>query len=90
VRDEKLVAEAGDSSGTQKERNVCRWKPLQKQGLMKAEKFLCAAATVIFGVCPQIVVVICSYECKCPINPITNPNPIYSHTTRHYEGDILI
>jgi hypothetical protein len=30
VRSEKLVAEAGDSSGTQ--RNVRRWKPLPSNG----------------------------------------------------------
>jgi hypothetical protein len=24
--------------------------------------------------------VTCSYDVKCSINPITNPNPIYSHT----------
>jgi hypothetical protein len=26
---EKLVAEVGNSSGTQRKGNVCRWKPLQ-------------------------------------------------------------
>jgi hypothetical protein len=29
---EKLVAEAGDSSGTQKKGNVRRWKPLPSDG----------------------------------------------------------
>jgi hypothetical protein len=28
VRSEKLVSEAGDSSGTQRKGNVCHWKPL--------------------------------------------------------------
>jgi hypothetical protein len=28
VRREKLVVDAGDSSGTKKKGNVCRWKPL--------------------------------------------------------------
>jgi hypothetical protein len=28
VRREKLVAEVGDSSGTQRKGNVCPWKPL--------------------------------------------------------------
>jgi hypothetical protein len=28
VRSEKLVAEVGDSSGTQRKGNVLRWKPL--------------------------------------------------------------
>jgi hypothetical protein len=28
----------------------------------------------------ETVVVICSYICKCLVNPITNPNPIYSHS----------
>jgi hypothetical protein len=32
VRSEKLVAEAGDSSGTQRKGNVRRWKPLPKNG----------------------------------------------------------
>jgi hypothetical protein len=29
---EKLVAETGDSSGTQRKGNVCRWKPLPSNG----------------------------------------------------------
>jgi hypothetical protein len=32
VRSKKLVAEAGDSSGTQRKGNVCRWKPLPSNG----------------------------------------------------------
>jgi hypothetical protein len=32
MRSEKLVAEAGDSSGTQRKGNVRRWKPLQSNG----------------------------------------------------------
>jgi hypothetical protein len=28
----KLVAEAGDSSGTQRKGNVCHWKPLPSSG----------------------------------------------------------
>jgi hypothetical protein len=32
LRIEKLVAEAGDTSGTQKKRNVRHWKPLQSNG----------------------------------------------------------
>jgi hypothetical protein len=32
VRSEKLVAEAGDISGTQRKGNVLRWKPLPGNG----------------------------------------------------------
>jgi hypothetical protein len=32
VRSEKLVAETGDSSGTQRKGNVNRWKPLASNG----------------------------------------------------------
>jgi hypothetical protein len=32
VRSEKLVAEAGDSSGTQKKGNIHRWKQLSRNG----------------------------------------------------------
>jgi hypothetical protein len=32
VRNEKLVAETGDSSGTQRKVNVRRWKPLSRNG----------------------------------------------------------
>jgi hypothetical protein len=32
VRSEKLIAEAGDSSGTQRKRNVHHWKPLPSDG----------------------------------------------------------
>jgi hypothetical protein len=32
VRSEKLVAEAGDSSETQRKGNVCRWKPPTSNG----------------------------------------------------------
>jgi hypothetical protein len=32
VRSEKLVVEAGDSSGTQKKRNICNQKPLPSNG----------------------------------------------------------
>jgi hypothetical protein len=32
VRSEKLVAEAGDSSGTKRKENIRRWKPLPSNG----------------------------------------------------------
>jgi hypothetical protein len=32
VRTEKLVAEAGESSGTQRKVDVSRWKPLPSEG----------------------------------------------------------
>jgi hypothetical protein len=43
---------------------------------------MCAVITVIsFGLLlSEIVVVICSYACKCPINPLPNPEPDSGHT----------
>jgi hypothetical protein len=32
VTNDKLLGEAGDSSGTQRKRNVRRWKPLPSKG----------------------------------------------------------
>jgi hypothetical protein len=45
---------------------------------------MCAAVTVIFEMCKPVwllellVVTICVY--KYSVNPITNPNPVYSHS----------
>jgi hypothetical protein len=48
------------------------------------QDFTCAPITVIISVCKLVrllqllVVISCVY--KCSLNPITNPNPTYSHT----------
>jgi hypothetical protein len=49
-KSEDLVAEAGDSSGTLRERNVRRWKPLPNNDYSRLRR-LSAVVTVIFGVC---------------------------------------
>jgi hypothetical protein len=43
---------------------------------------MCAVVTAIFGVCNSVRL---SYLfvvtfCKCSINPITNPKPVYNHS----------
>jgi hypothetical protein len=48
------------------------------EDVANGEDFMCAVIIVIFGVCnsermSQLFAV------KCSINPITNPNPVYSH-----------
>jgi hypothetical protein len=55
------------------------------------EEVICAAVTVIFKVCKPLrllylfVFTGCVY--KCSVNPITSPNPVYSHSnTRQYCG----
>jgi hypothetical protein len=49
VRREKLLAEAGDSSGTQKRGKRPPLEAATKQRLVKTEKSLCASVTVTFG-----------------------------------------
>jgi hypothetical protein len=47
---------------------------------------MCAVVIVIFGVCTsvrksvRISYIFAVTFCKCPINLITNPNPVYSHS----------
>jgi hypothetical protein len=49
VRNEKLLAEAGESWGTQMKGNVHRWKPLTSNGYWKLRiLFVCSVVTVIF------------------------------------------
>jgi hypothetical protein len=76
VRNEKLVAESGKGSGTQRKGNVRRWKPLPNNGLMKTEK---TSYAVICGVCNSVrlsLLFVVTFR-KCPINPNTNPNLVY-------------
>jgi hypothetical protein len=52
---EKLVAEAGDSSGTQRKENVRRWEPLLSSGIEDV--------TVDISVCVCVYVCVTVY-CK--------------------------
>jgi hypothetical protein len=54
VRSEKLVAEAGVGSGTQRYGNGRRCEPLQININEDREDFMCAVGTVIFGVCNSV------------------------------------
>jgi hypothetical protein len=47
MRTEKLVAEAGDSSGTHSKVNAPLLEAGTKQRLMNAEEFMCAVVTMI-------------------------------------------
>jgi hypothetical protein len=72
VRSEKLVAEAGDSSGNHKKGNVRRWKPLPSNAVKTVTENTSLYVMVICKVHHELF--------KSSINPITNPNPVYSHT----------
>jgi hypothetical protein len=50
VRREKLVAETGDSSGSERLGERLPLEAATKQRLIKTEKFMCAVVTVFFGV----------------------------------------
>jgi hypothetical protein len=63
MKTEKLLAEAGDSEGTQK----CQLlEAATKERLVKTEDFMCAVVIVIFECVTQTAVLVCSYECKLP------------------------
>jgi hypothetical protein len=56
-----------------------------RQRLVKTadwEDLVCAAVNC--GVCESVIVLwlLVVMICKCLINPITNPNPVYSHSTK--------
>jgi hypothetical protein len=51
TRNEKLIAEAGDSSGTQKKGNVRCLSRYQATASEDLEDFMCAVVTAIVGVC---------------------------------------
>jgi hypothetical protein len=61
---EKLVAEAGDSSGTQRKGNVRCWKPLPSNGASedcnRLRRLVCPV--VAYEVCRTMRVYTCSYE----------------------------
>jgi hypothetical protein len=48
VRGEKLVTEIGNSSGTQRKGNVCRWKPLPSRAVRNVTEntSLCVTVTL--------------------------------------------
>jgi hypothetical protein len=60
----------------------CRGTSATKQRLVKTEKVMCAVVTMIFWVCnpTKLSQLIAVKFCKSSINPINNPNPIYSHS----------
>jgi hypothetical protein len=60
VRSEKLAAEAGESSGTQRKRNVRRWKPLPSKGWRRPRKlYVCSSYNDLWSLeLGQTVVVI--------------------------------
>jgi hypothetical protein len=67
---QKLIAEAGNSSLTEKKGNVRRWKPLPSNDSENV--------TVDTSLC--VIVIFTSCALRSPINPITNLNPVYGHT----------
>jgi hypothetical protein len=95
VRSEKLVAETGGSSGTQRKGNVHRWSCYQATATEDWEDFLCAVVTVIYGVYNSVrlsqlfVVTLCNCLLN-PITPIQTPSTVthmkilmgYSYTSR--------
>jgi hypothetical protein len=50
---------------------------------------MCALVAVIYGVCNSVrlsqLCVVTFY--KCSINPITSPNPVYSHSSYTWQYD---
>jgi hypothetical protein len=78
VRSEKLAAVAGDSSGTEMNGDICGSKPLPSSVKWRMRRLsVCCSDSDLWS---ETVVVICSYDCNCPINPTTNPNPVYKHS----------
>jgi hypothetical protein len=71
-RSEKLVAEVGDSSGTQRKGNVRCWKLLPSNGLRRLRRHC---------VCCSYSDVLSVELSESSTNPITNPNPEFLHTT---------
>jgi hypothetical protein len=43
------------------------------------EDFMCVVVTAICKVCKSVILLKLVTSFKSPINPITNPNPVYSH-----------
>jgi hypothetical protein len=72
---EKLVVDAGDSSGTQRKENVRCWKPVPSNGSedVTVATSVCVCETVNCEVQLRAV-------SKSPVNPAINRNPVYKHT----------
>jgi hypothetical protein len=79
---EKLVTKTGESSGSNRNGNMHRWKPLPSNGWRRLGKlYVCCNYSGLWNVSlSESVVVISNYGCKCKNNPITNPNPVSGHT----------
>jgi hypothetical protein len=74
-RCEKLITKADDSSGTQRRRNVLRWKLLPSSG--SEEVPVDTSVCVCVCVCETVY---CKVVAKSPINSIIIPKTVYSHT----------
>jgi hypothetical protein len=73
------VAEAGDSSGTQRKGKVHCWKPLPSNDNedVTVDTSVCACAHVRNT---ELQSVSCA-ALKSPINTVTSPKPVYNHIT---------
>jgi hypothetical protein len=78
-RCEKLVAEAGDLSGTQRKGNFRRWKPLPSNDSEDV--------TLDTSVCVCVYVKDSHALYRSAIHSVINPRPIYSHI--HTRDNIL-
>jgi hypothetical protein len=76
VRSEKLEAEAEKNSGMSAIGNLYQATVREDR-----EDFMRAVVTVSFGVCKfsETALLLVTF-CKCSINLITKPNPIYNHS----------
>jgi hypothetical protein len=61
-----------------------------RESVKRKHRRRCAAVTVICRVRKpvRLLQLLVVTICKCSINPITNPNPIYSHTHDHIKMDL--
>jgi hypothetical protein len=70
MKSEKLVAEVGESSGTEKKGERPSLKAATKQRLVKTENTLCVLQLKWSLECVTVIV--------CPVIPVTNPNLVHS------------
>jgi hypothetical protein len=79
VRSEKLVAEAGDSSGTQRKGNVRRWKPLPSNSQWRLRRlYVFCSYSYLWSVQLSETVVVTFWESS--ISTTMSPSPVSSHT----------
>jgi hypothetical protein len=82
VSQELLLLTHGDSSVNHRKEIVRRWKPLPEDWWRDNRLRRLSTCAVVNCRKREIDIEwIKLKSCKCPINPVTNPNPIYSHTT---------